>query len=186
MNDARQREHAKYVKAYALPSYRMGQGRLTDALRDLSSLPRGSYLDVGCGRGEMLGHAESLGFSPVGGVEVVPDLIDGTRVVYGPVHALPFPDRSWHVVTLFDVIEHLTPGDDEAACRELARVSSGHVLLTANNSPSRLPDGTELHINRRPFDEWDALFRAWFAPGRVTRVPGPRAYPSSPAWRVDL
>jgi ubiquinone/menaquinone biosynthesis C-methylase UbiE len=154
-------------------------------VRDLRALPiRGALLDVGCGRGEMLRNAERLGFAPVRGVEIVPELIDGTRVVRGEVHQLPFDDRQFNVVTMWDVIEHLVPGDDAAACREMARVARRHVLLTANNKSSLQPDGTELHVNRRPYEEWDALFRGWF-PGKVTWMKGHRDYVSE-CWRVDL
>lgn len=190
MTLARQEEHAKYARAYAAPGYAMGAARKADACRDLAALPaRGAYLDVGCGRGEMLSFAKSIGFDPVRGVEVVPGLIDGDRVVRGEVHALPLPDKSVDVATLFDVIEHLVPGDDARACAELARVARRHVLLTANNRPSHLPDGTDLHINKRPYEAWDRLFRAWFqdaAPGaRVTWLKGGRSYVSE-GWRVDL
>lgn len=182
---ARHAEHAKYRRAYELPNYHMGGARMEDALRDLRELPsRGSYLDVGCGRGEMLSHAQNMGYGPVQGVEVVPDLLGGDRVVYGEGHALPFTDDSFDVVTLFDVIEHLLPGDDELVCRELARVARRHVLLTANNRPSHLPDGTDLHINKRAYEEWDSLFRDWFAPGAVTWIKGQRTYVSE-GWRID-
>jgi hypothetical protein len=133
----------------------------------------------------MLSEAAELGFSPVKGTEVVPALIDGERVVRAEVHALPFPDKSFDVVTMFDVIEHLLPGDDELACRELARVARHHVILTANNRPSFNKDGDDLHINRRDYAEWDRLFATWFAPARVTWLKGPRNYVSE-AWRVDL
>jgi ubiquinone/menaquinone biosynthesis C-methylase UbiE len=184
LSDARVIEHEKYVRAYARSSYRMSAPRMADAVRDLAVLPRGSYLDVGCGRGEMLDQADRLGFGPVQGVEVVADLIDGTRVLRGEAHALPFADQSFDVVSCFDVLEHLIPGDDEGACRELARVARRHVLLTANNRTSQRAIGQELHINRRPYEEWDALFRAWF-PGTVTWLTGERQHPSE-AWRVDL
>lgn len=181
----RRAEHDKYVRAYRNPGYAMGHDRMADAYADLKALPmRGAYLDVACGRGEMLRHAERFGFAPVRGLEIVPALIDGERVIHGEVHALPFPDKSFDVVTLFDVIEHLPPGDDELACRELARVARAHVLLTANNHESHNLDGDVLHINRRPYEEWDALFRAWF-PGTVTHITGTRHYHSE-CWRVDL
>lgn len=181
----RHAEHVKYLRAYRNPSYAMGQDRMADAVTDLKALPtRGNYLDVACGRGEMLRHAERLGFAPVFGVEIVPDLIDGNRVGRGEAHALPCPDKCFDVVTLFDVIEHLPPGDDELACRELARVARAHVLLTANNHESRNLDGDVLHINIRPYEEWDRLFRAWF-PGTVTHITGTRHYHSE-CWRVDL
>lgn len=187
IDDARAAEHAKYRRAYGLNAdYRMGKPRMADAVKDLADLPaRGRYLDVSCGRGEMLAHAERLGFTDPRGTEIVPDLIDGERVVYAEVHALPFASKSFDVVTMFDVIEHLIPGDDEAACRELARVASRHVVLTANNRPSFNKAGDELHINKRPYEEWDRLFRAWF-PGKVIWLSYPSRQYVSEAWRVDL
>jgi ubiquinone/menaquinone biosynthesis C-methylase UbiE len=171
----------------------MGGQRMDDAQRDFYDLPkpRGSYLDVGCGRGEMLRYAQSIGYSPCIGIEVVPALIGGD-VLPGEAHAIPVADKSIDVVTMLDVIEHLLPGDDEAACRELARVAKRHVLLTANNNPSVQPDGTELHVNKRPYKEWDALLTAWFAPARVTWIRSMatlrlnRTLMSSQTWRVDF
>lgn len=181
----REAEHEKYVRAYASVSYGMGAGRMEDAVRTLSALPRGSYLDVGCGRGEMLAHAKRLGFTPVQGVEVVPSLIDGERVVLGEAHALPFSDNSFDVAAMFDVVEHLLRGDDGLACCELRRVARRHVLITANSHPSHLPDGTDLHINRRTEEEWDDFIRMWFMGAEVSRMQTP-SYPRSPMWRIDL
>jgi ubiquinone/menaquinone biosynthesis C-methylase UbiE len=182
--EQRAAEHAKYIRTYAKARYAMGDARRECAVADLGSLPRGSYLDVSCGRGEMILEAQRLGFSPCHGTEIVPALIDGMRVVRAEAHDLPFSDKIFDVVTMLDVIEHLVPGDDEAACRELARVAKGHVILTASNLPSSMGDGDELHINRRPYDEWDALFRSWFAPALVARLPSRN--PISETWRVDL
>jgi SAM-dependent methyltransferase len=185
LDHARAAEHAKYVRSYEMQNYRMGEARMADAVRDLEALPcRGAYLDVSCGRGEMLAHADALGFWPVLGTEIVPALINGGRVVRAEVHALPFNDDNFDVVTMFDVIEHLLPGDDELACRELARVARRHVMLTANNRPSHNSAGDNLHINCRPYEQWDRLFREWFHPSRVTWVKGPREHVSE-CWRID-
>ena len=186
LSEARRTEHRKYRHTYARqPNYRMGEKRMLDAVTDLRAIPaRGSYLDVSCGRGEMLDHARRMGFTIVRGTEIVAQLIDGVKVVKAEAHALPFDDGSFEVVTMFDVIEHLIPGDDEAACREMARVASKHVLLTANNRPSFSKAGDDLHINKRPYEEWDRLFREWF-PGAVTWIKGKRHYVSE-AWRIDL
>lgn len=188
IDQARAAEHEKYVVAYGGERYRMKAQRREDAKADLIALPgRGAYLDVACGRGDMLEVARGLGFSPVMGTEIVPKLINGKEVVRAEVHALPFPDKSFDVATLYDVIEHLIPGDDEAACRELARVARRHVLIMANNFPSRLPDGRDLHINRRPYEEWDALFRNWFSGAVVTRIkPRHQTIRASETWRIDL
>jgi len=183
----RQAEHAKYSKAYAIESYRMGGLRHYDAVRNLADLPcRGSYLDVGCGRGEMLGEARKLGFAPVLGVEVCRELVRPPAVLFAEGHALPFNDKAFDVVTLFDVIEHVLPGDDELIVRELVRVARQHILITANNHESKLPDGTELHINRRPYTEWHRLLAEWFTPGVVSIAPCEITYERSPMWRVDL
>jgi ubiquinone/menaquinone biosynthesis C-methylase UbiE len=186
LEQERAAEHGKYVRAYRNPRYRMKAERMADAVADIRALPtRGAYLDVSCGQGDMLEAAASLGFAPVRGTEIVPKLIDGKRVVYAEVHALPFADKSFDVATMWDVIEHLIPGDDRRACHELARVARCHVVLTANNRPSFNKQGEDLHINRRPYAEWDALLREWFFPGRVTWIKGARHYISE-AWRIDL
>jgi ubiquinone/menaquinone biosynthesis C-methylase UbiE len=186
LDEARRAEHAKYVRAYAeMDKYRIGNRRLADTLSDLGTIKaRGSFLDVGCGRGEILREARGMGFDPVRGTEIVPDLIDGKTVVRAEVHALPFPDKSFDVVTMLDVIEHLIPGDDELACRELARVARSHILVTANNLPS-IVHGEDVHILKRPYEEWHRLFAAWFAPAKVTRLAGPRRM-SSEGFRVDF
>ena len=181
----REDEIKKYVSAYRGEGYGMGDRRFRAAWTILDDLPcRGGYLDVGCGRGEMLDLADDLGFDPVQGTEVVPDLVtvDG-KVVRATIDRLPFPDRSFDVVSCLDVIEHLVPGDDELGCREMARVASRFVVLTISNVSHRFR-GVELHVNRRPYDEWDRLLASWF-PGTVTRL-GDRATPVNQAWLVDL
>jgi SAM-dependent methyltransferase len=187
LDAARRNERRKYEKIYAeRPNYRMKVERMTDAVADLAALPaRGGYLDVSCGRGEMLDAAVRLGFDPVHGTEIVPSLIDGARVVRAEVQALQFSDGSFDVASMFDVIEHLVPGDDQLACLELKRVARRHVLLTANNKPSNRT-GVELHINRRPYHEWDSLFREWFSGAAVTWIGGGILDRISEAWRIDL
>lgn len=184
LENQRQSEHAKYVRSYQLANYRMGAARKSHATKTLESLPtRGVYLDVGAGRGEMLLIAEGIGFSPVLGVEVVDYLADGERVLQGQAHSLPVEGKSVDVASMFDVIEHLVPGDDALACRELQRVARKHILVTANNTSSKNGFGDELHINRRPYQEWDALFREWFS-GQVTWLP--KGTNISETWRIDL
>ena len=183
IDKARAAEHEKYTRCYTQGNYRMGFVRMKPAVDALKKLPcRGKYLDVGCGRGEMLNFALYLGFSNVHGTEIVPELTDGDRVVRAEVHSLPFDRGSFDVVTMFDVIEHLLPGDDELACRQLAKVARRHILITANNKASRNRAGDVLHINRREYAEWDSLFRQWFA-GKVTQIGDPSHF--SQMWQID-
>ena len=182
---ARAAEHEKYTRCYQQSNYRMGANRMRDAVRILEALPsRGSYLDVGTGRGEMLSFAMFHGFNPVKGAEVVASLLDFPRVIRAEGHDLPFADGGFHTVTMFDVIEHLLPGDDELVCRELARVACNHIIVAANNCQSKNKAGDVLHVNIRPYAEWDSLFREWFAPHHVMWVTNASSF--SQIWRVDL
>lgn len=185
LSAAQKSEIAKYSATYRHPKYRMSDVRRAAACAEIERTKcRDSYLDVGCGRGEMLFYARSIGFREVYGTEVVGDLLLQDGVVPAVAWDLPFQEHSVQVVTMFDVIEHLLPGDDERACREMARVASRTVLLTANNRPS-FHEGVELHVNRRRYPHWDALFREWFAPARVTWLRHRRAKHSE-MWRIDF
>jgi ubiquinone/menaquinone biosynthesis C-methylase UbiE len=155
LDQARLSEISKYEDAYKHFSYRMGDKRKNHVMTALDGLERGSLLDVGCGRGETMSMAKSLGFNPVNGLEAVDYLCDGVNVVNGLAHAIPFADKSFDVVTMFDVVEHLVPKDTDKVCLELERLARKTILLTVHNGPSLFND-VELHINRKE------SYEAWF------------------------
>lgn len=173
----RNKEYRKYQKLYFHTEYGMGHRRYNLACKDLKELPiRGSYLDVGCGKGEMLKAAKQMGYAPVAGTEVIDSLIN-EDVYSGEPMDLPFDDKSFDVVSLFDVLEHLLLGDEYKVCQELKRVARKYVLITANNRPSKLSDFIEevkkdepLHINIRPFSEWHGILADVFGARNVTRL----------------
>lgn len=151
-------EIEKYTHAYQHDMYRMGERRKTPAHVLLAAAPsRDSYLDVGCGRAEMLDYAARIGFKEVIGTEVVLGLLR-YNVRFALAHELPFDDNEFAIVSCFDVLEHLLPEDTEAVLQELDRVAAKQLILTANNQHSKSL-GVELHVNRRPYDEWDQLIR---------------------------
>lgn len=155
----RQVEIVKYGEAYRDPVYRMGPERTRAVHAALLNLPvRGSLLDVGTGRGELLTIAENIGFHPVHGTEVVAELLQRVGVTYAEAHALPFGDGDFDVVCCLDVLEHLTPADTVPALCELRRVALQVLLVSAADYSSEW-NGVELHVNRRPYDEWRELVR---------------------------
>ena len=168
IEQARQSEILKYARAYEDAGYRLGDRRHQHIEQHLGRLPRGSLLDVSTGRGEVLHTARDMGFTPVMGTEAVAYLCAKDRgVVHALAHDLPFPDDSFDIVTMFDVMEHLPPGDTAPACRELARAARRRVLLTVHNGPHRFK-GMDLHINRRPsYTHWHMELSEHFAPYRV-------------------
>ena len=163
----RQAEYSKYEEAYK-GVYGMGKARRLAAYSAIDTLDPGSLLDIGCGRGEILNYSRTMGFSPVRGVDVVPELF-GDDVGFGEAHDLPFSDDEFDVVTCFDVLEHLLPEDTVDALGEISRVSKRAVVLCIANYPS-FSNGHDLHINKRPYKEWDELIHAHME-GKVEWLP---------------
>lgn len=184
MTPDQKNEVDKYINIYGkYPRYHMSGLRATQTQTIFEALPyRSSYLDVGCGRSEMLNYAyEELGYDTVHGTETVPELYSAPDVDFALVTELPYPDKAYDVVSCLDVLEHLLPEDTEKALQELDRVTAKVLLLTANNKTSNSL-GVELHINRRPYDVWDDLIRA-NTTGEVTWIKVPN--PVSEFWLIQ-
>jgi ubiquinone/menaquinone biosynthesis C-methylase UbiE len=176
--DARLAEIAKYRHVYTTDAnYRCYDERLRPVTAALYGL-KGSFLDVGCGRGELLREAERLGLSPVMGAEAVPELCGG-NVVEGQIHALPFKDGQFDHVTCIDVLEHLLEVDIVPGLLELERVTAKTLLLAAADYSSKW-NGVEMHPAARPYHEWQHLFKTTLS-GRVEWV-GKTS--TSEMWRV--
>jgi SAM-dependent methyltransferase len=187
MNRAGEFEKYRHVYA-ALPNYRMGELRMVDARADLLwSVKRhcNNYLDIGCGRGEMLDYAADVFGLEAMGTEIVPELCDGVRVRELPIHELDqFGFGAFDFVTAFDVIEHLLPGDDMTLIHQLGRIAGKCLALTANNKPSVDPTtGADLHINKRPYNEWDSIIRGILEPVWTVERQTDKQYVSE-TWRA--
>lgn len=82
----------------------------------------GVILEGGCGSGENFQVLQKYG--PVIGVDISETLVNygqrmGRKILLGDITNLPFPDETFSVVVLLDVIEHV---DDEIALHEANRV----------------------------------------------------------------
>jgi SAM-dependent methyltransferase len=103
-----------------------GMRRIGAALLEGRLRPGLRILDAGCGTGGNLRWLTHYGTAY--GVDLAPQAMRFCRrrglstVAQGSVLALPYPDRTFDLVTSFDVIYHLDVADDVAALRELARV----------------------------------------------------------------
>jgi SAM-dependent methyltransferase len=96
--------------------------------------PDAQVLDAGCGSGRTMQELEDYG--TVQGIELDEDAAELARsrghgqVTVGRLEQLPWPDRTFDLITSLDVIEH-TP-DDRATLAELLRVCrpGGWLLVT--------------------------------------------------------
>ena len=101
-----------------------------------------SILDVGCGDGFFCDWiAREAGARRVAGADVsLPRLararsrFPGLEFVEGKIPNLPFGDGEFQIVTCIEVLEHQL--EPVAALRELARISSNHVLVTVPDRES--------------------------------------------------
>lgn len=117
---------------------------------------RGTYIDIGCGKGESLSIAHSLGHK-ARGCEVVEHLCARSDVDLVPgAHDLSrYEPRQFDYVTCLDVLEHVLPDDTAAALIEIGRVARVGVLLGISMKPG------QWHPNIRTEDEWQALVRSY-------------------------
>lgn len=131
----------------------------------------GHVLDVGCGNGQIASSLLALGgAASIRGVDVLP--VDGAHIpmiAFDGEH-LPYPDNSFDLVTLIDVLHHT---DHPARLLgEAARVSRGPILikdhywitaldrwiLTLSDYLGNKPYGVALPYNFLRPDEWRQLF----------------------------
>jgi len=107
-------------------------------VRDCSPL---TILDAGCGEGiNLLTLCEADDWSLAGidldadSLQIARDALpDRVALDQGDLEALPYPDRSFDLVIGTEVLEHVD--DPAAALREMARVSSQHLVLSVPREP---------------------------------------------------
>ncbi len=119
--------------------------------------PRGLWVELGCAYGYLTEAVRSSGRRAVG-----LDLSDYALsqhpparpfLVQGDAQALPFAGGSAHVVTLFDLLEHLP--DPRACLREAVRVLHPHGLIAgATPDPLHSPRPDPTHCFARPPSFW--------------------------------
>jgi SAM-dependent methyltransferase len=128
-------ERAQGVEAWLLSRFRE---RLLATVRDLSP---GRLLDAGCGEGYVTGWlARELPETEIVAVDGRAEAIQscaernpGVRALVADLLALPFDAGEFDLVVCTEVLEHLD--EPRVAVRELARVSSRHLLLTVPHEP---------------------------------------------------
>ena len=88
---------------------------------------------------------------------------DRAAVVLADARQLPMPDQSFDMVTMLDVIEHLTPAELDAALREAHRVLRPGGLLVGHTFPTRTIYDVTYRLMRTAWPAW----RGWPRDPRV-------------------
>lgn len=175
----RSAEVEKYAAIYGATSgYTMNERRRKQASAALDGLlahypNTKTLLDVGCGDGQWMQYVSDVYGIGCVGVDPVPKLA-GRNITTALATSLPFADQSVDVITCLDVMEHLVPEDTELALGEMARIVRFGAVVTVSNIPSfhHAPDGSDLHINIRPYDEWQTLLSNAFGAAKMLNDEG--------------
>lgn len=145
---------------------------------DQAGFSAGSVLlDVGTGRGEMLAVAADKGAKLAIGIEYAAaavaltaqtlaarDVTGRAHVLLADARRLPLPDASVDMVTMLDVIEHLTPPELDASLREVHRVLRPGGMLVGHTFPTRTVYDVTYRALRLAHPRWR---RSWPADPRV-------------------
>ena len=111
-----------------------------------------SLLDVGCGKGLFVEWAKAKNINAVG-LDFASDYD-----VQADILNMPFPDKSFEMITAFDVLEHLLPEDLGRGLSEMFRVAKFWWIISIGYGPSKIktPDGyMQLHpISTRDKSWW--------------------------------
>ena len=129
-----------------------------------------SVLDVGCGKGFMLHDFKQLypGMT-VAGIDIseyaIANAIETMRpfVRVGDAKQLPFPDRSFDLVTAINTIHNLPLEECKEALREIQRVSRGHSFIvvdawTNDEERERMKDWVVTARTYMHVDDWRGVF----------------------------
>jgi ubiquinone/menaquinone biosynthesis C-methylase UbiE len=111
-----------------------------------------SVLDVGCRTGYALEtFLEYLPTSRIVGVDIIPGFVGEAKkraeAYVADMHELPFKDKEFDWVFCIGSIEHAY--DAEKACRELFRVASEGVFISADCAPKAVFDTNPSHYSYR-------------------------------------
>lgn len=138
---------AKYFSAHDTDKKVEASRKLVRGFLDLLNRPNAALLDVGSGRGEMLGGARAEGLDRVVGLELSKAMIDAAKKAYD-VDVQPLlledyaaqTDERFDIIVLNAVLEHVYDPDSMiAACRTLM-TPGGVLYLDVPNEDHLLAD----------------------------------------------
>ena len=170
--------------------YRGRRAVIRAELDALALPPDAQVLDAGCGSGRTMQELQDYG--TVRGIELDEEAAELARsrghgeVAVGRLEQLPWPDRTFDLITSLDVIEH-TP-DDRATLAELLRVCrpGGWLLVTVPAYPALWSVHDEANHHYRRYSRTTLRSAAAGAGWTVTRMTSFNSVLLAPAAVVRL
>ncbi len=157
MKDVRPDYYARLHAVEEQHWWHTGMREITASLlRDRLASGHLSMLDAGCGTGGFLAWAAGTGsFDRLAGVdisaeavELAKDAVPGAELHVAPVHDLPYPDGTFDVAVLNDVLQHVDEREVDVGLRELRRVllPDGVLLVRTNGGRQARRERTDWRL----------------------------------------
>jgi SAM-dependent methyltransferase len=140
-------------------------------LRDYYNLPPDArVLDIGCAMGFMLhDFKELMPEMTVAGIDISEYAIENAMetvkpfLQVGSAEKLPYPDRSFDLVTALNTIHNLPPDECKQALREIQRVSRGNSFIVVDawrtdEQKALMKDWVVTAKTYMHVDDWKAVF----------------------------
>ena len=133
--------------------------------------PPARLLDVGCSTGTFAARAQQAGFQAAGidasrwAIERAKARHSGADFSSGSLESASFPEQSFQVITLFDVLEHVHSPNEALACVRRWLGPGGLLILSLPNADS--------WVGRAMGKHWVLLLREhlwYFSPDTVGRL----------------
>lgn len=144
-------EKEKYQGIYAVPSSygHSNHGKESSPIWDTWNISR--LLDVGCGHNEFV---DTIRKDRPWIFAMGADFACPSADVIAEADRLPFSDQNFDLLTSFDMLEHLLPGQVSSTLKEFARVSKAFVFSISYVPSKILYQGENLHPTVRPESWW--------------------------------
>lgn len=163
-------EVAQYVQSLGL-SWSGPHPSSSYKMAKIVSLAGDSVLDVGCGVGAYVAFCQRLG-KRAQGIDLNVERLGQAVSDFGPsftcasAEALPFANKSFDTVTMWDVLEHTE--DDRLALSEAIRVAEKNVLLSI---PKQDPERIFNSANGLTYRHYvDPQHKRYYTPERISRL----------------
>jgi len=144
--------------------YQYGVRKQINAITAITGLKHGLALDIGCARGDFLAALRNNGWQ-VQGVEINATIANEARLKYaievevGDFQTSKLPSNIYHLITLWDVLEHLQQ-PRQALRKALHLASPGGWLMMSLPDP----DSLDQMIFRSFWAGWDIPRHQWLYP----------------------
>ena len=141
-----------------------------------------AMLDVGCYTGTLIYRLAEGGFPNVYGIDVDLRAVDRGKRLYPELESrisgysgvvLPFPEESFDVVTMFDVLEHI-PNVEEFLSREVWRVlkKGGTFLFQTPNKYTNIPWEILIHRSFSKYKSYHVSLQSYWSLNEILQTAG--------------